>query len=85
MESIRLLMAHRSSGTRPRENINDLVAAAHQEERTAAFGDANKSDPVGCCPVISSGVIAPPPSAIEKSNSSESDYAVRPRIGVRKK
>src|SRR5450631_2507157 len=54
---------HRSSGTRLRENTNDLGAAAHEEERTAAFGDAYKSDPVACCSVISPVVITAPTSA----------------------
>src|SRR5229473_3300503 len=49
----RAAYGHRSSGTRLREHTNDLIAAAHEEERTAAFGDANKSGPVACCPVIS--------------------------------
>src|SRR5216684_566383 len=51
---------HRSSGTRLRENTNGLVAGAHEEERTAAFGNAKQSDPVACRSVISSVVITPP-------------------------
>src|SRR5216684_7590201 len=56
----RAACGRRPSGTRLRENTNGLVAGAHEEERMAAFGNANKSDPVACRSVISSVVITPP-------------------------
>src|SRR5882724_3833687 len=46
------------SGTRLRENINSVVAGVQEEECTAAFSNANSSDPLACRSVRLSAVIS---------------------------